>query len=137
MHAAAFIRKRRVVLEDALLQRPAKLRLIFVHEVFHFVWARFGNRARNEFSAILRNEFENRARGELGESSGVKKHNFFRRVPESTSREWREYVCESFCDTAAWFYCGRRLSGEATLAARWRNLRSRWICTTFSHRRSY
>src|SRR5882757_304020 len=88
VHAATFIRRREIVLETQLTRKPGVLRLITVHEVFHFVWARLGNSARRTWAALL--EAEAGARGELGESSSVKK------TPECT----RDYICESFCDTA-------------------------------------
>jgi len=61
------------------------------------------------------------ARGELVESSSVKK------TPACTP----DYVCESFCDTAAWLYAGVHHSPDFTLAARWRNFRRSWFEDTF------
>ena len=49
------------------------LRLIIIHELFHFVWMRLDNRGRNQFSELLGDEYRHRARGELGESAAVKK----------------------------------------------------------------
>ena len=42
------------------------LRLIIIHELFHFVWIRLGNKGRTQFSELLRDEYKHRARGELG-----------------------------------------------------------------------
>jgi hypothetical protein len=117
VHAATFIRRREIVLETQLTRKPGPLRLITVHEIFHFVWARLGNSARRSYAALLKAEVAAHARGELGESSVLKK-----------SRACtRDYICESFCDTAAWLYAGVRRSGHFTLAARWRERRRAWF----------
>ncbi len=121
VHAASFIRKREIVLESELLGKAA-LPAITVHEIFHFVWARLGNPKRSEYGAILALERENRARGELGESSAVHKD----------SGPWRDYVCESFCDTAAWLYAPGAKRGLITLGQRWRARRQAWFLTTFA-----
>ena len=49
------------------------LRLILIHEVFHFVWVRLDNGSRREFARVLRKEIKAGARGELGESAAVRK----------------------------------------------------------------
>lgn len=100
VHAASFIRDRRIVLDSALLRSPQTFRLILTHEIFHFVWALLGNSKRQEFARLLEREFAARAIGELGESAAVKKS----ARPMPGTRAWRDYVCESFCDTAA-FIC--------------------------------
>ena len=117
VHAASFIRERRIVLETALLEHPRKLRLILIHELFHFVWTRLGNALRRSFAGILERERQGGARGELGESAGTKK----------ASAPWKVYVYESFCDTAAWMYAGVNKTPEFTLAAGWRNKRRAWF----------
>ncbi len=135
VYAASFIKKRRIVLETDLLGRPGKLRLIVVHEVFHFVWARLGNSVRQQFADLLVTEFARGARGELGESADVKKSLLERRSEWSwNSRLWREYVCESFCDTAAWLYAGVKRDPSFTLANRWRRQRERWFQLTIPDR---
>jgi hypothetical protein len=40
---------------------------------------------------------------------------------------WREYCCESFCDTAAWLYSGVQVHSEFTLAGRYRHRRRVWF----------
>jgi hypothetical protein len=129
VYAACFIRKRRMVLEVDLLADAEQLRLIVVHELFHFVWARLGNTARREYSILLEGEFTGRARGELGESAG--------RAKTLLPSAWRDYVCESFCDSAAWLYAGVRQHPEFTLARRWRNLRAAWFELTFARIRGF
>lgn len=117
VHAATFIRRRKIILETQLTRKPGLLRLITVHEIFHFVWARLPNSARRAYAALLLAEVLAHARGELGESSLLKK------TPACT----RDYICESFCDTAAWLYAGVRRSPDFTLAARWRKRRRAWF----------
>jgi hypothetical protein len=131
VHAASFIRERCIVLDSVLRRSPEMLRLMLIHEIFHFVWARLGNPKRNEFARLLEREFAARAKGELGESAQVRKSNH----PRPGTRAWREYVCESFCDTAA-FLCTRLETHPAgTLGNRWTTLRRAWFESTFSVRR--
>lgn len=133
IHAASFIRDRHIVLDTYLLRRSQMLRLILVHEVFHFVWPRLGNRTRAEYERLILAEREGGAKGELGESACMGKLSFHAER-ESTKREqlWRYYVCESFCDTAAWLYAGVTTHAEFTLAARWRERRNKWFQNVFS-----
>jgi len=122
VHAASFIRRREIVLEYELLGKPT-LPLILVHEIFHFVWARLSNATRASFSALLADEFRGNARGELGESALVRKQ---------VDRHSRDYICESFCDTAAWLYAPRGMHGNPTLAMRWRTRRRLWFEEIFT-----
>ncbi len=119
VHAASFIRRREIVLETQLLKRPNKLKLIFVHELFHFVWSHLGNRRRSEFTALIQAELAARARGELGESA-----------QEAKNGDFKYYVCESFCDTAAWIYAGVTNCKEFRLARRWHAKRRSWFLST-------
>jgi hypothetical protein len=116
VHAASFIRRREIVLETELLARPRKLKLILIHEIFHFVWARLGNHRRAGFTALIQAERDARARGELGESAQAAKHG-----------DLKNYICESFCDTAAWLYSGVKNCPDFTLSARWRKKRQLWF----------
>jgi hypothetical protein len=128
VHAASFIRERKIILEAKLVGTSGMLRLIFVHELFHFVWTRLGNKARNEFANLLFREWMEGARGELGESSSVKKHLMGREdAPSIDSRLWRDYVCESFCDTAAWLYAGVKDHAAFTLSKRYRSRREAYF----------
>jgi hypothetical protein len=131
VHAAAFIRKRVVVLETDLISQAERLRLILIHEIFHFVWARLGNCQRRTFAKLLADEMRGRARGEIGESADVKKRllreqGFF----DERSRLWRDYVCESFCDSAAAFYSGVAADEHFTLAESWVKCRYAWLVGT-------
>jgi hypothetical protein len=135
VHAASFIRRREIVLEAELLRKPRKLRLITFHEIFHFVWARLGNRDRADYAALLRTEMSGRARGELGESSDRQKS--LLRTGCLDTAAWKFYACESFCDTAAWLYSDIQGHKEFILAARWRNLRRLWFELHFADVRGY
>lgn len=130
MHAACFIHRREIVLESDLFGSPAMLRLILIHEIFHFVWTRLGNRARKQFADLILAECERGIQGELGESAGVKKELIRTRSAfAAKTRFWSEYVCESFCDTAAWLFCGLEEHPSWTLAERWRQKRKKWFET--------
>ena len=128
VHAASFIRRRRIVLESRLLRSRRLFRLILLHEIFHFVWTRFGNSTRASFSDLLEDEFAAGARGELGESALTKKE----RRPLPGTRAWRDYVCESFCDTAAFLYSGFKTHPAFTLRNRWISRRRSWFAATFT-----
>jgi hypothetical protein len=135
VYAASFIRKRKMVLDQELQLRRNELARIVVHELFHFVWARLGNPARSSFLALLKKEWRERARGELGWSAELRKAGL-RKPARSGARagQWRDYACESFCDTAAWLYSGVRRHPEFKLAARHRKRRAEWFRTAFSSR---
>ncbi len=115
-------------MEASLLRRRTLLRFILIHEVFHFVWVRLGNPKRAEFSRLLEQELAAGARGELGESAQLKKAT--RPLPQT--RAWRDYVCESFCDTAAFVYLGLNRNLAGGLAKRWQARRRRWFEDTFA-----
>jgi hypothetical protein len=132
VYAGSFIRKREIVLDQELESRPRELARILVHELFHFAWVRLGNPTRRSYEALLRREWRQRARGELGWSAESRKRLFSkRRLPAPGSPSWREYICESFCDTAAWIYSGVRKHPEYTLAARHRDRRAEWFRQAF------
>lgn len=132
VHAGSFIRKRQIVLDRELEKQPRELARILVHELFHFAWTRLGNPTRRSYETLVREEWKRRARGELGWSAESRKRMLIRCGPPKVgSAAWREYVCESFCDTAAWIYSGVRQHPEYTLAARHRNRRARWFLSAF------
>jgi hypothetical protein len=131
VYAGSFIRKREIVLDRELQRQPKELARILVHELFHFAWARLGNPTRRSYEALVREEWKRGARGELGWSAESRKRllsNGSRRV---NPPQWRDYLCESFCDTAAWIYSGVRRHPEYTLAARHRNRRAEWFRAAF------
>jgi len=132
VYAGSFIRKREIVLDQELERQPRELARILVHELFHFAWVRLGNPTRRSYEALVREEWRRRARGELGWSAESRKRRLSNsRMRTSQSPPWRDYLCESFCDTAAWIYSGVRQHPEYTLAARHRNRRAAWFRAVF------
>ena len=127
VHAGAFLERREVVLDAALLASPSELARILVHEVFHFVWVRLGNGTRRSYESLLGEEMRRGARGELGWSAERRKRLLRAADLEGRTRRWREYVCESFCDTAAWLAGGVRRHPEFTLAPSHRRRRREWF----------
>lgn len=132
VYAGSFIRKRQIVLDRELERRPRELARILVHELFHFAWVKLGNPARRSYEALLRAEWKKRARGELGWSAESRKREILSGSERSgRSTAWRDYLCESFCDTAAWIYSGVHRHPEYTLAARHRDRRAEWFRAAF------
>lgn len=134
VYAATFIRKRQIVLDQELQWQPGELKRILVHELFHFAWVRLGNPVRKAYESLLVREWKRRARGEMGWSAEMRKFRLSRH-PQAAARstvKWRDYACESFCDTAAWLYSGVRRHSEFTLATRHRKRRAEWFRATFN-----
>jgi hypothetical protein len=120
VHAGSFVRERRITFDCTLAEFPR----IFVHELFHFVWLRMGNPIRRDWENLIRRE---RDSGELGWSAEWRRKALTKNDIRSRTRRWREYCCESFCDTAAWIYSGTRRHAEFTLASRFRDARRGWF----------
>jgi hypothetical protein len=131
VHAAAFPRKRLLVLERSLRTNRSELARIAVHELFHFVWVRLNNRQRREWCALLAAQ---RDRGELGWSSEWRKDALLESGYGQTGRRWSEYACESFCDTAAWMYVGAHGHAEFTLGRTERAVRKGWFLALLRRR---
>jgi hypothetical protein len=127
VHAGAFIRERRIAFDAELAADPQEFARIFVHEIFHFVWLRLGNPRRWSYEELLRQEMRDRARGELGWSAEWRKRALAAPDAARRTRRWREYVCESFCDTAAWMFSGIPAHSEYTLARRFCERRRQWF----------
>jgi hypothetical protein len=125
VHAGSYIRERRIVLDEVLRGDQPELRRILLHEIFHFVWPRIGNARRLEFERLIASEFSRGVQGELGWSSEWRKNAITRARMRSRGRRWREYLCESFCDTGAWRWQGGR-HAEFTLEAAARRERAGW-----------
>jgi hypothetical protein len=123
VHAGAFLRERRMVFDCTRAEFPR----VFVHETFHFVWARAGNPLRLAWEARMRAERRAHAAGDLGWSAEWRKLALTPGDVSARSRRWREYCCESFCDTAAWIYSGVRRHPEFRLAAQFRARRRQWF----------
>ncbi len=116
------------MLDTALLASPSELLRILTHEVYHFVWLRLGNPARASYECLVAAEIRRGARGELGWSSEERKRELTPHDWEARTRRWRQYICESFCDTASWLVGGARRHPEFTLAHCWRLRRRAWFC---------
>jgi hypothetical protein len=116
-----------MVLEEALMADTDNFARVFVHELFHFVWLRLGNTKRRVYEGLLASELRQGARGELGWSAEWRKAKLRPDDWKKRTRKWREYCCESFCDTAAWRYAGVRAHGEFTLPAGSRAARAAWF----------
>jgi hypothetical protein len=125
VHAATFIRRRRIVLDADLLQSTTELRRILIHELFHFVWVRLSNPVRRSFEQLL--IAQRAAPGELGWSSEYRKLELTAYDVRHRTRKWREYCCEAFCDTAAYLYSRSRKHNEFTLPSRCRPRRIAWF----------
>jgi len=121
------LRKREIVLETELLDDPGELTRILAHEVFHFVWLRLGNTLRLSFEQLIRTEIERRAQGELGWSAEWRKLALAGKDRRNRTRRWREYLCESFCDTAASLCRGGHGHPEFTLGRSFRDRRRAWF----------
>jgi hypothetical protein len=126
VHAGAFLRERRIAFDC----KQAEFARIFVHELAHFIWLRLGNPRRWHYEDLLRRELAARVRGELGWSAEWRKLALTPRVLRDRSRAWREYCCESFCDTAAWRWSGLAGHPEFTLAKMHRVRRAQWLEST-------
>lgn len=134
VHAGSQLRKRLIVLDRALLDRPGELKRILTHELFHFVWLRIPHSVRLSYEELLRRELAARARGELGWSAELRKARLEGGDAAGRSRRWRDYACESFCDTGAWLYSGLRAHEEFTLKPRFREGRRRWWAASIGAR---
>ena len=131
VHGGAFLRERRILFDCTRAEFPR----IFVHELFHFVWLRAGNPARIAFERLIAAELDAGARGELGWAAESRKSKLNAADPHARTRRWRDYCCESFCDTAAWLYSGIARHPEFTLAQRHRKRRAEWFHSILEGRR--
>jgi len=131
VHAGAFLREGRIAFDCERSEFPR----IFVHELFHFAWLRAGNPVRRSFERLLQSELAAGAAGELGWSSEWRKKALAPADIRRRTRRWREYCCESFCDTAAWLYSGIARHEEFTLASRCKRLRQAWFIETIETKR--
>jgi hypothetical protein len=130
VHAAAFLKQRQLIFDSSLLGHAPELIRIFAHEVFDFVWTRIDNTTRKSWEQILLAERRLRVKGELGWSAQLYKD----RATIQAGRRWRDYLCESFCDTAAWYFSGHRTHEEFTLPSGSRRRRKRWFETMIESR---
>lgn len=125
--AVSYVRERVLVLHRRLFRQRWLGQRLFYHELCHFLWPRLGSGARRGFVVQLRRELARGARGELGYSAQYRKQCLA--GARKSSYVWRDYSCESFCDTGAYALArrarlgGRLASVEFTLPARYRRAR--------------
>jgi len=127
VRAGSFLRKRTIVLDQSLVRTPHLLGRIFIHEVFHFVWLRLGTPLRESYAGLIAAELERGATGELGWSAESRKDQLDPQDRDARTRRWREYLSESFCDTAGWLYGGAARYAERTLDREFRERRRSWM----------
>jgi len=129
-HAATFIRRRLIVLDCELQRDGPEHQRVLVHELVHFVWVRMSNEQRCGWESLLRSEWNANARGEAGWSAEWRKRKLTASDVKLRTRAWREYCCESFCDTGAWLETGTRT--EVTLASGRLARRHAWFAEQLS-----
>jgi hypothetical protein len=129
--AATSIRGRRIFLDAAVLAGRGDFERILLHEVFHFAWVRLSNQQRRAWEQVLERELSAGVPGELGWSAEWRKDALARSDVRLRTPRWRRYVCESFCDTAAWAFAGLGAHEEFTLAGRPRRPRRAWFLGQF------
>ena len=133
VHAGAFLRERRIAFDCTTEEFPR----VFAHEIAHFIWIRLGNPRRRSWEDLVRVEISAHAAGELGWSAEWRKAALSAGDVADRTRGWRDYCCESFCDTAAWLWSGVGRHPEFTLAGKLRAIRRKWFAACVdSHRLS-
>lgn len=130
--AATSIPKRRILLDREVLAHRGDFERILVHEIFHFTWVRLGNPKRQSWESLLAIEISAAVPGELGWSAEWRRNKLSQRDIRARTPKWRRYLCESFCDSAAWCYSGLDHHDEFTLPASWRARRRKWFEREFS-----
>jgi hypothetical protein len=125
--AAASIPERLILLDASVLQRRGEFERILIHELFHFSWVRLSNQKRREWEKVLAGEMKAQVRGELGWSAEWRKAKLGAADVRRRNPAWRRYACESFCDTAAWLFCGMKTHDEFTLVVDARRVRKTWF----------
>ena len=113
-HAATSIPGREIVLDPELRRNAHERQRILLHEYFHFTWVRLGNPRRRAWEEFLAREWKSRTRGEAGWSAEWRKKELTALDLSQRTRRWRDYCCESFCDTGAWIKSG--IATENTLS---------------------
>ncbi len=125
--AATSIPRRIIYLDREVLTQRGDFERILVHELFHFVWVRLSNALRRDWEQVLAHELQQRAKGELGWSAEWRKDKLTARDRRSRTPAWRQYACESFCDSAARVYSGLVKHDEFTLSSPWVKRRTAWL----------
>ena len=127
VHAASFLRDRRIILDRALLRNTAERDRILLHEIFHFVWWKLIERHRREYQEMIECEQARFVPGEMGWSAQWRKEALRDVDGAIGTRRFHEYLCESFCDSAAAHVLQLRNHPEITLPASARRVRTLWM----------
>ena len=114
------------MLDLALLRDKAERDRILAHEIFHFVWWKLGRVRRAGYEDWIAGEMRDGVPGEMGWSADWRKSELQACDLVIRSRRWREYLCESFCDSTAALIVPAEHPPEITLSARAR--RRRLLC---------
>jgi hypothetical protein len=125
-HAATFLHRRLILLDQALLRDKGESERILAHEIFHFVWWK-GPLIRKDYEVLIRREFAAGSPGEMGWSADWRKQALRTGDVRNNSRRFREYLCESFCDSCACLLLGISQHEEITLPASARKIRRRFF----------
>ena len=83
---------------------------------------------------VIRKEFDHDVLGELGWSAESMKLQLTKSDRKKRTRRWKDYLCESFCDTAGWLFGSARQYSEMTLGREERDARRRWFRENLSDR---
>jgi len=128
-YASTSIPGREIALDPELRRTPREHIRILLHEYFHFAWVRLGNQKRWAWEQYLAEEWRAGARGEAGWSAEWRKKELTAKDVAARTKRWREYCCESFCDTGAWIQSG--VDKENTLSAAHQLNRALWFTKQF------
>ncbi len=134
VHAATFLRRRSIILDRALLRNTAECERILAHEIFHFVWWK-APAMRADYARLIHRELASGAEGEMGWSAEWRKLALKPADTLCNSRRFREYLCESFCDSCACLLLGVSRHPEITLAAPARRARKKFFEANVAGRR--
>lgn len=123
-----------MVLDAELRRRPGELARIGLHELFHLVWVRLSNAERHRWEELIRRQLALGSSGELGWSAEERLVRLRPADIAARTRRWRDYVCESFCDSAAWAFGRLRRHEEFTLPEPFRRERRQLLEAMVRHR---
>jgi hypothetical protein len=82
---------------------------------------------RAAYEALIAAEFDSGKTGEMAWSAEWRRNDLISGDREGRTRRWREYLCESFCDTAAAYALGIESHPEITLGPGARRRRHQWM----------
>jgi hypothetical protein len=133
-HAATFLHRRLILLDQPLLRDKRECERILAHEIFHFVWWK-APRIRKDYEVLIRREFAAQTPGEMGWSADWRKRALRAGDAPNNSRRFREYLCESFCDSCACLLLGISRHEEITLPASARKIRRHFFEANLAGRR--